>query len=85
LVAATSLGEWSARDLLAHLCACADVWGDCIAAILAADRPTLKAINPTTWIKSTGYREVEFQPLLGAFTAQRVARIPLRIGVRKSH
>ncbi len=63
--------EWSARDLLAHLRSCADVWGDCIAAILGEDRPTLKAINPTTWINSTNYRELAFQPSLDAFTAQR--------------
>ncbi len=41
-------GEWSANDVLAHLRACADVWGKCIAAILAQDTPTLRAVNPTT-------------------------------------
>lgn len=65
--------EWSARDVLAHLRACADMWGGCIAAILAADMPTLKAVNPTTWIKQTNYRELEFRPSLDAFTAQRAA------------
>lgn len=64
-------GEWSARDVLAHLRACADMWGKCIAEILSEDRPTIKAVNPTTWIKKTNYREQEFQPSLQAFTAQR--------------
>lgn len=64
-------GEWSARDVLAHLRACADMWGKCIAAILSEDRPTIKAVNPTTWIKKTNYREQEFQPSLQAFAAQR--------------
>jgi hypothetical protein len=64
-------GEWSARDVLAHLRACADMWGKCIAKILSEDRPTIKAVNPTTWIKQTNYREQEFQPSLQAFTAQR--------------
>ena len=27
--------EWSANDVLAHLRACADVWGGCIATILS--------------------------------------------------
>ena len=64
-------GEWSARDVLAHLRACADMWGKYIAEILSEDRPTIKAVNPTTWIKKTNYREQEFQPSLQAFAAQR--------------
>jgi hypothetical protein len=64
-------GEWSARDVLAHLRACADMWGKCIAEILSEDRPTIKAVNPTSWIKQTNYREQGFQPSLQAFTAQR--------------
>ena len=71
LLAPPEPGEWSARDVLAHLRACGDMWGKCIAEILSKDRPTIKAVNPTTWIKKTNYREQEFQPSLQAFTAQR--------------
>ncbi len=63
--------EWSANDVLAHLRACADVWGSCIEAIIAHDRPTLRAVNPRTWIKQTDYLEQPFQPSLRAFAAQR--------------
>src|SRR5215216_7208809 len=63
--------EWSANDVLAHLRACADVWGGCIAAIIAEERPTLWAVNPRTWIKQTDYRELEFRPSLRAFATQR--------------
>ncbi len=63
--------EWSARDVLAHLRACADMWGSCIVAMLAEDRPTIKAVNPTTWIKKTDYLEQDFQPSLQVFTTQR--------------
>jgi hypothetical protein len=63
--------EWSANDVLAHLRSCTDVWGDCIAKMLAEDRPTIRAVNPRTWIKSTNYLEQEFQPSLRAFAAQR--------------
>jgi hypothetical protein len=66
-----SPGEWSFNAVLAHLRACADVWGDCIAAIIAQDRPTLRAVNPRTWIEKTDYLEQEFQPSLHAFTTQR--------------
>ena len=65
--------EWSANDVLAHLRACADVWGDCIAVMLAEDSPTIRAINPTTWIDRTDYRELEFAPSLRAFAEQRAA------------
>lgn len=63
--------EWSANDVLAHLRACADVWGTCIATMLTEDGPTLRAVNPTTWIKQTNYRDLDFQPSLCAFAAQR--------------
>lgn len=63
--------EWSANDVLAHLRSCADVWGGCMEAILAEDHPTIRAINPTTWIKSTDYPELEFRPSFDAFLAQR--------------
>lgn len=65
--------EWSANDVLAHLRSCADVWGNCIAEMLAQDRPTIRAVNPRTWIKRTDYPEQEFQPSLHAFTKQRAA------------
>jgi hypothetical protein len=71
LLAPPAPDEWSVRDVLAHLRACADMWGQAIVAILSADRPTIKAVNPTTWIKQTDYREQPFQPSLQAFTAQR--------------
>jgi hypothetical protein len=64
--------EWSANDVLAHLRSCADMWGDCIVAILTQDTPTLRAVNPTTWIKKTDYPQQEFQSSLQAFTTQRV-------------
>jgi hypothetical protein len=64
-------GEWSPRDVLAHLRACADMWGKYIGIILREDHPTIKAVNPTTWIEQTNYRELEFRPSLHAYTAQR--------------
>lgn len=64
-------GAWSARDVLAHLRACSDMWGNYILVILNEDRPTFKAVNPRSWIKKTDYLEQEFHPSLQAFTAQR--------------
>lgn len=64
-------GEWSATEVLAHMRSCADVWGNCIEVMLAQETPTIRAINPTTWIKQTNYREQEFHASLQAFTQQR--------------
>ena len=63
--------EWSLNDILAHLRSCSDVWGGTIARLLAQDKPTFRAVNPTTWIKQTNYPELEFRPSLRAFTRQR--------------
>lgn len=65
-------GEWSATEVLAHLRACSDVWGDnYIRTILTQDKPTIKAMNPNRWIRNTDYLQQEFQALLRPFTKQR--------------
>ena len=66
-------GEWSPSDILAHVRACADVWGGCIATILAEDRPTIRAVGPRTYIHDTDYPDLEFEPSFRAFSAQRIA------------
>jgi hypothetical protein len=71
--------EWSANDVLAHLRACADVWGGCIVAMIAQDTPALRAVNPRTWIKQTDYPELAFQPSLRAFAAQRADLLALLV------
>jgi len=68
-------GEWSVNDVLAHLRACADMWGNCIEVIIAQDTPTIRAVNPRTWIKKTDYLEQKFQPSLRAFDVQRTDRL----------
>jgi hypothetical protein len=64
-------GEWSAIEVLAHLRSCADVWGDCIATMLVEERPTLREVHPSAWIRQTDYPDLEFGPSLQAFVAQR--------------
>jgi hypothetical protein len=70
-------GEWSVNDVLAHLRSCADMWGKYIAMIIAEDRPTIRAVNPTTWIKSTNYPDLEFAPSFRTFTKQRAELLAL--------
>ena len=62
---------WSANDILAHLRACADVWGKSILAMIVQDHPTLRYVSPRTWIRKTNYLEQDFQESLQAFTQQR--------------
>ena len=70
-------GEWSLNDELAHLRSCSDMWGQYIATILAEDHPTIRAMNPTTWIKRTDYPDLEFGPSFRAFTRQRAKLLAL--------
>jgi hypothetical protein len=63
--------DWSANEVLAHLRACADVWGGCIEALLAEETPTIRAVNPRAWIDKTGYLDQPFDRSLRAFTSQR--------------
>ncbi|BEP16199.1 hypothetical protein acdb102_45100 [Acidothermaceae bacterium B102] len=77
LAAAAGEDEWSANDVLAHLRSCSDVWGESIGRILVEDRPTIRAVNPTTWIEETDYREQEFLRSLRFFAAQRADLLAL--------
>src|SRR5262245_30553679 len=63
--------SWSASDILAHLRACADVWGKSIFEMLTRDHPRLRHISPRGWIRKTDYIELEFDVSLQAFTRQR--------------
>ena len=62
---------WSATDVLAHLRACADVWGEAIATMLTEDQPTIRAVNPRTWMEQTGYPALDVGSSLAIFTTQR--------------
>jgi DinB superfamily len=64
-------GEWSVTEILAHLRSCADVWGNAVETIVTTEHPTIRAVNPVTWIKSTDYSELKFASSLQAFTKQR--------------
>ena len=63
--------SWSANEVLAHLRACADVWGSSIMAMLTQGRPTFRYVSPRTWIKKTNYTNLEFAVSFSVFTNQR--------------
>jgi hypothetical protein len=64
-------GEWSANEVLAHLRACADVWGGYISTILEEDQPVIRALNPRRWIRDTDYVDRPFRASLRAYATQR--------------
>jgi uncharacterized damage-inducible protein DinB len=63
--------SWSANDILAHLRACANVWGNSILKMAEQDHPTLRYVSPRTYIRKTNYLEQDFRQSLQAFTQQR--------------
>jgi uncharacterized damage-inducible protein DinB len=65
--------NWSANEILAHLRACADVWGETIAAMLQDNEPALKHLHPRTWQKETNYLEIPFRESFRDFVDQRRA------------
>ena len=75
--AAPGLGQWSLVQVLAHLRACADVWGGAMAAIAAGEPGPLRAVNPLTWVERTNYGTLPFDVSLQVYTEQRGALLPL--------
>ena len=63
--------SWSVNEVLAHLRACADVWGESIKKILKQDNPTFRYVSPRTWIKKTNYMDLDFEASFLAFRKQR--------------
>lgn len=62
---------WSAQEIMAHLRACAEVWGRSIDRMLAEDHPTIRYVSPRGWIKKTDYLQQSFRDSLRAFSHRR--------------
>src|SRR5690606_22565024 len=62
-------GAWSVVENLAHLRACAGVWGYSIYAAILKDHPTLADTHPRHWMKMQGYAKRSFA---GNFVAMEV-------------
>jgi hypothetical protein len=62
---------WSAQEIVAHLRACAEVWGRSIDRMLAEDHPTIRYVSPRGWITKTDYLQQDFRETLRGFAEQR--------------
>jgi hypothetical protein len=66
---------WSAQEIVAHLRACADVWGSSIDRMLSEEHPTIRYVSPRSWIRKTDYLEQDFRDSLRAFSHRRATLI----------
>jgi len=75
---------WSAQEIVAHLRACAEVWGGSIERMLTEDRPTIRYVSPRGWIRKTDYLQQNFRETLRGFTQQRAALVRTLKALRAS-
>jgi len=66
---------WSARDIVAHLRACAEVWGRSIDRMLTEHHPLIRYVSPRGWIKRTDYLEHGFRDSLREFSKARAGLV----------
>lgn len=62
---------WSARDIVAHLRACAAVWGRSVERMIAEDAPTMRYVSPRGWITRTNWMAQDFASSAEAFARER--------------
>lgn len=63
--------SWSIHEVLAHLRACADVWGAAMREILDEHSPTFRYVSPRGYLRKTDYLDLEFAASFRAFRKQR--------------
>lgn len=71
LHARTTEEPWSVNDILIHLRACSDVWGDTVMNMLAEDHPSQRYQSPRASMKKPKYQNQEFAAGLESYTQER--------------
>ena len=74
---ASSNGEWSAAQILAHLRASDDILAHRLYAILARDNPLLPAYDERRWAEIAGYPQVDIELSLNVFTLRRAELVTM--------
>lgn len=62
---------WSSNDILWHIRATADVYGEHISRILKEDEPSWRHVSPRARMKKARYDQLPFAESLAAFARQR--------------
>ena len=71
LAASPDVKTWSAVQLLAHLRACADLWGYTIYSMLAENTPAFSLIDERRYAKAVRYADLTFSASFDVFCLQR--------------
>ena len=72
---------WSVNDLLIHLRACSDVWGETIMAMLTEDNPTQRYQSPRAFMKKPKYQNQGFTTALDSYTQERQKLVKVLTGL----
>lgn len=75
LAAPLTPGEWSGVEILAHLRACADLWGANIQAMARHRDRDIRTTDPESWPERQRYLRQTWAGSLRAFARQRAALI----------
>ena len=84
LHARTNTEPWSISDILVHLRACSDVWGDTIMTMLAEDNPTQRYKSPRSFMNKPKYQNQEFATALESYTQERQKLIKVLTNLDKA-
>lgn len=67
----TDKEPWSISDILIHVQACSDVWGETIMKMLTEDNPIQRYKSPRAFMKRPRYQNREFAAALESYTQER--------------
>jgi hypothetical protein len=70
-------GGWSANEILWHIRAVADVYGEHITRILNEDTPSWRHVSPRARMKKARYDQLPFAESFAAFAQQRTELVAL--------
>lgn len=62
---------WSVNDILIHLRACSDVWGETIMVMLTQDNPIQRYKSPRAFMKKAKYQDQKIDLALASYTEER--------------
>lgn len=74
-------GGWAPNEILWHVRASADVYGEYIARILSEETPRWRHVSPRARMKKARYDELPFADSLAAFVRQRTELVTLLAGL----
>lgn len=81
LAAPLTQGEWSGVEILAHLRACADLWGANALAMVEHRDAEIRTTDPDDWPERQRYERLTWSQSLGALARQRRGLVATLAGI----